>query len=160
MAAVIEYKLTGGAANSDPNASLGGVSSSVSVSGTPLNNIFDDVAPDEAVSGNNEYRAIDLTNTGDASAVSVESFMDPETISADTQLDFGIEASPIGSTLSIADEDTAPVGVSFAHYTTASKLAIPDVPNGNYARLWVRRVVSAAAGNTANDQGTIKTEYA
>ena len=160
MAATINFHLTGGAANSDPTLSLGGVHSSVQLSGTAMNNLFDDVAAAEATAGDTEYRAIDLTNAGDANATVVKAFMDPETSSADTQLDFGIEASPIDSTLSIADESTAPAGVSFAHYTTASKLTVPDIPNGSYARLWVRRVVTAAAGNTSNDTGTIKVEYA
>jgi hypothetical protein len=160
MAATIAFQLTGGAANSDPNASLGGVHSSQALSGTAMNNLFDDVDPAEATAGDVEYRAIDLTNTGNALATVVKAFMDPDSSSADTALAFGIEASPVGSTLSIANESTAPAGVSFANYTSASKLTIPDIPAGNYARLWIRRTVTAAAGNTSNDQGTIKVEYA
>jgi hypothetical protein len=160
MAATIAFQLTGGAANSDPNASLGGVHSSQALSGTAMNNLFDDVDPAEATAGDVEYRAIDLTNTGDALATVVKAFMDPDSSSADTVLAFGIGASPIGSTLSIANESTAPAGVSFANYTPGSKLTIPDIANGSYARLWVRRTVTAAAGNTSNDQGTIKVEYA
>ncbi len=160
MPAAIEYRLTGGAANSDPNASLGGASSSVAVSGTALNNIFDDVTPAEALTGKSEYRAIDIRNTGDANAVGVETFMDPITSSADTQLDFGIEASPLNSVLAIADEDTAPAGVSFTNYTTGSRLTLPDIPNGEYCRLWLRRVVGVAAGNDPNDSGDINVEFA
>ena len=160
MPANLQFNLTGGASNADPNASLGGASSSNQLSGTPMNNLFDDVEPGEATAGDVEYRAIDIKNVGDANAVVVKAFMDPATSSTDTDLAFGIEASPLGSTLSIANESTAPAGVSFANYTTGSKLTIPDIPNGNYARLWVRRTVGAGAGNTANDSGTINVEYA
>lgn len=160
MAATLVYRLTGGASNSDPNASLGGASSSVAVSGTAMNNLFDDVAEGEASAGDTEYRAIDVRNTGDATATVVKIYMSVETTSASTQIDMGIEASPLGSTTSIADESTAPAGVTFAHYNSGSQLSLPDIAAGTYCRVWLRRVVSAAAGNTSNDQGTIYTAYA
>ena len=160
MAATLAFQLSGGASNADPNASLGGTHSSVALSGTAMNNLFDDVSPAEATAGDTEYRAIDVTNTGDATGVVVKIFMDPETSSASTALDMGIEASPLGSTLSIADETTAPAGVTFAHYTSASKLTLPDIAAAAYCRVWVRRVVTAGATNTASDSGTINVEYA
>lgn len=154
MASSIDYFLTGGAANADPSLSLGGPHSSVALSGTALYNLFDKVTPPEATAGDVEYRAIDIGNTGDAATAETEIFMAPETTSASTQIDLGIEASPLGSTLSIADEATAPAGVTFAHYTSASKLALPDIAAGAYCRVWVRRVVTAAAPNTLLDQGS------
>lgn len=160
MAATLAFQLTGGASNADPALALGGVHSSVALSGTAMNNLFDDVSPAEATAGDTEYRAIDITNTGDAAGTVVKIFMDPETSSPSTQLDMGIEASPLGSTLSIANESTAPAGVTFAHYNTGSKLALPDIAAAAYCRVWVRRVVSAAAPNTSNDSGTLKVEYA
>lgn len=160
MAATLAFQLTGGASNADPALALGGVHSSVALSGTAMNNLFDDVSPAEATAGDTEYRAIDITNTGDAAGTVVKIFMDPETSSPSTQLDMGIEASPLGSTLSIANESTAPAGVTFAHYNTGSKLALPDIAAAAYCRVWVRRVVSAAAPNTSNDAGTLTVEYA
>ena len=160
MAATLEFHLTGGAANADPALALGGVHSSVALSGTAMNNLFDDVSPAEATAGDTEYRAIDITNTGDATSTVTKIFMDPETSSTSTQLDMGIEASPLGSTLSIANESTAPAGVTFAHYNAASKLTLPDIAAGAYCRVWVRRVVAATAPNTANDSGTFNLEYA
>lgn len=160
MAATLVWRLTGGASNSDPNASLGGARSSNNVSGTAPNNIFDDVSPAEASAGDTEYRAIDLYNSGDAAATGVVLFNSTETTSSGTTLDFGIEASPIDSTTSIANESTAPIGVSFSHPTSDSKLSIPNIAAGSGARVWVRRVVSAATTNTSNDEGTFTVEYA
>ena len=160
MAATLAFQLTGGASNADPALALGGVHSSVALSGTAMNNLFDDVSPGEATAGDTEYRAIDITNTGDAAGTVVKIFMDPETSSPSTQLDMGIEASPLGSTLSIANESTAPAGVTFAHYNTGSKLTLPDIAAAAYCRVWVRRVVAAAAPNTSNDTGTLNVEYA
>ena len=160
MAATLAFHLSGGASNSDPNASLGGTHSSVALSGTAMNNLFDDVSAAEATAGDTEYRAIDITNTGDATSTVTKIFMGPETSSTSTQLDMGIEASPLGSTTSIANESTAPAGVTFAHYNTGSKLSLPDIAAAAYCRVWVRRVVSAAAPNTSNDSGTLNVEYA
>lgn len=160
MAATLQYNLTGGASNSDPNASLGGTSSSTQLSGTAMNNLYDDVSPAEATAGDNEYRAIDIKNTGSATATVVKAYMNPDSSSADTRIDMGVEASPINSTTSIADESTAPSGVTFGTYTTGSKLTITDIPNGSYARLWIKRVVTAGAANTSNDTGTINVDYA
>jgi hypothetical protein len=161
MAASLVLHLTGGSANSDPNASLGGVRSSVEVSATALNNLFDNVSPDEATAGDLEYRAVDLVNTGDATAVSVALSFNPNTSSVDTALAVATEASPIDSTLAIADESTAPAGgLTFTEPTPAAKQSLPDIAAGSGCRLWLRRTVGAAAGNTANDTATLQWEYA
>ena len=162
MAATLVFRLTGGAANSDPDASLGGAMSSTALSATPMNNLFDNVSPAEALAGDTNYRAIDVFNSGDATAESVELYMSAETSSEDSQLDFGDggvhDGSDQGDT--IADESTAPDGISFAHYTSASKLSVANIPAGEACRIWVRRVVGAEAENTANDLGTIAVDYA
>jgi len=161
MAATLQLRLTGGASNSDPNASLGGVSSSNQVSATALNNLFDNVTPDEATSGDTEYRAVDLYNAGDAAATSVTMYMSTETSSDDSSLDLGIsDTDEIDDTTSVGDESSAPAGHTFGHYTSASKLSIADIPAGSYARIWVKRIIGAAAGNTSNDTGTLAWEYA
>lgn len=163
MAAILQFRLTGGTSNSDPNASLGGVSSSNQVSATAMNNLFDNVSAAEAAAGDTEYRAIDIYNAGDADAVGVEIYMKTPTSSADSQLDMGSEASPLNSATSVANESASPDltgGSAFANRTSGSPLSLPDIPAGEYARVWLRRVIAAAAGNTANDQGTIEVVYA
>jgi hypothetical protein len=163
MAATLEFRLTGGSTNSDPDASLGGAMSSNQLSGTAMNNLFDDVSPSEASAGDTEYRAIDIYNSGDAEAQSVAAYMSTETSSPDSQLDFWNDGtthdgSDQGDT--IADESTEPTGASWSHYTSASKLSLPNIPAGQATRLWIRRVITAAAGNTNNDQGILAVDYA
>ncbi len=51
----LQILLTGGAGNSDPNASPGGEMSANQISGTPMNNLFDNVTADEAAAGDVEY---------------------------------------------------------------------------------------------------------
>lgn len=156
MAASIQLRLTGGAGNSNPNASLGGVMSSVQVSGTPMNNLFDNVSPEEAAAGDVEYRAIDLYNDGDAAATEVRAYLDPVTTSPKTEVDLGLDAT----TQTVGNEGTAPGGVSFSHYTSGNKLSITDIAASSSKRLWLRRTVTEGAANLNNDTCTLKVEYA
>jgi len=158
MAATLELRYTGGASNSNANASLGGVRSSVALSSTPLNNLFDDVSAVESAAGDTEYRALDLYNSGDAAATSVTVYLDPDTSSADTRLDLGPNA--LESSLSVANESTAPAAIVFATYNTSSRMSVPDIPAGQGYRIWFKRVVNAGAANTSADTATIKWEYA
>ena len=167
MPAALQLRLTGGASNNDPASSLGGVMSSNQVSAVAMNNLFDNVDPDEASAGDVEYRAIDLYNAGDAAATNVSIHMSTETSSTDTAIDLGHDATNNPHTAAwngetIADEDTAPASpaITFGHHVAANKLSLPDIPVGQAARVWLRRTVSAAAGNTSNDQGTFRAEFA
>lgn len=152
MAASIQYRLT--------TNNLGGAATSTQLSGTAMNNLFDNVTPDEATVGDAEYRAIDLYNAGDAAAVAVACYCNGTT-SPGTDLLFAIEASPLASTTAIANESAAPtISGSFTAYTSASKLTLPDIPAGSYCRLWLKRTVAAATGNLATDTTTLSVEYA
>ena len=163
MAATLELRLTGGASNSDPDLSLGGVQSSAVVSSTAMNNLFDNVSPDEASAGDTEYRAVAVRNTGDAAATLVEIYMSTETSSPSSQIDLGSEGVDPGSPISLADESDSTnqlSGITFTHNTSASKLSLSDIPAGSECRIWLERTISASAGNTSNDEGTITVDYA
>ena len=139
---------------------LGGAATLTEVSSTPMNNIFDDVDETEAISGDSEYRAVDIYNNGDDTAGVVNVYIGSATTSLDTQLQLGVETSWEDSTTVIANESTAPAGVSFASYNAASKLSCDDVAVGSYGRLWIKRIVDAGATNKRNDTGTITFVFA
>lgn len=152
MAATIQYRLT--------TNNLGGAATATELSATAMNNLFDNISPDEASAGDAEYRAIDLHNSGDAAAVAVTVYCNGTT-STGTDLLFALEESPLASTTAVADESTAPaISGSFTAYTSASPLAVPDIPAGSYARLWLKRTVTAGTGNLATDTTTLSVEYA
>lgn len=152
MAASIQFRLT--------TNNLGGAATSTQLSGTVMNNLFDNVTPDEASAGDAEYRALDIYNAGDATAEAVAIYCNGTT-SAGTDLLFALEASPTGSTTSIADESTAPtISGSFTAYTSASKLTLPNIAASAYVRLWLKRTVTAGTGNLATDTTTLSVEYA
>lgn len=59
VATDITFTFSGGSSNSDPNASLGGESSSIAIPGTVL---FSDVTPDQSTDGFIDYRCFYLHN--------------------------------------------------------------------------------------------------
>lgn len=167
MAATLEFRLTGGASNSDVDTSLGGVMSSTEVSSTALNNIFDNVNPEERVSGDTEYRMIDVYNSGDAAATSVEFYINSNTTSSGSVLYAGEDATNNPHTAAadletLSNESTAPASpiISFGAHDSADKLPLNDIPAGSAARICLKRIVSAGAGNTSEDLANIAVIYA
>lgn len=166
---VVDGTVTWQCIATEADNSLGGVMSPTAIVSGQLNNVFDDVQPSEATNGSTEYRAIDVYNSGDATATVVEIYMSAETTSVDTQIDIGADTtnSPHLTTdalPTIADETTAPTdgtnAIVFGHYITGSTLALPDIPAGQAVRVWLKRIVNAGATNLANDTGTLTVKYA
>ena len=159
MAASLEIHLNGGASNSDPDASLGGTISSETISETALNNLFDNVSVAEASAGDVEYRSFDIYNAGDETAYIVEAWISTATPSTDSVMAFGIDET---ATQELADESTAPDSpeVVFAQHLTGDKLSISNIAAGAAARIFIRRTISAAATNYANDGIVFSIQYA
>jgi hypothetical protein len=156
MAATFAFKYTGGASNANPNLSLGGVGSSVTVIATPiLNNLFDNVLPSQIVAANYiDYRAIDILNTGDATALHVQFFLS-DTPNTESKIEAGYDAT----TQSIATEETAPSGITFLPHLSDNKLVLSNLAAGARHRIWIRRTITAGATNINNDTGGLFLWY-
>ena len=151
----IQYRLSGGASNSDPALSLGGVKSS-----TAASNYFDDVSSAEASAGDTEYRCVYVHNNhGTLSLIGAKVFIQTNTPSSDTDVAIGLGSSAInGTEQTVANESTAPTGVSFSAPTTfAGGLAIGDLAAGAHRAVWVRRTVNAGAAAYA-DSFTLRVQ--
>lgn len=151
----IQYRLSGGASNSDPAASLGGVKSS-----TAASNYFDDVSSAEASAGDTEYRCVYVHNAhATLTLIGAKVFIQTNTPSSDTDVAIGLGSSAInGTEQTVADEGTAPSGVSFSAPTTyAGGLAIGDLAPGAHKAVWVRRTVNAAAA-AYSDSFTLRVQ--
>lgn len=151
----IKYLLSGGASNSDTSASLGGVKSSVAA-----NNYFDDVSSAEASTGDVEYRCIYVHNNhATLTLIGAKIFIQANTPSGDTDVAIGLGTSAIsGTEQTVADESTAPSGVSFSAPTTfAGGLTIGDLAAGAHKAVWVRRTVNAAAA-AYSDSFTLRVQ--
>ena len=152
----IQYRLSGGASNSDPAASLGGVKSSTA-RGT---NIFDDVSSAEAVAGDIEYRCIYIHNAhGTLTYQAPKIWIQTNTPSADTTVAIGLGTSAVnGTEQTVGDESTAPSGVSFSSPTDfAGGIALTDIPAGQHRAIWERRTVTAGAAAYA-DSYTLRVQ--
>ena len=151
----IQYRLSGGASNSDPAASLGGVKSS-----TAASNYFDDVSSAEASAGDTEYRCVYVHNAhATLTLIGAKVFIQTNTPSSDTDIAIGLGSSAInGTEQTVADESAAPTGVSFSAPTTfAGGLAIGDLAAGAHKAVWVRRTVNAGAAAYA-DSFTLRVQ--
>ena len=160
MAAILGFRLTQSATTAAPNTSLGGTVTTEIVSATALNNLFPDVTPAEATSGITEqYRAIDIYNSGNATAVGIKLYMSSITTSTDTKLELAIDAT---ATQQLASDTTTPAtpALSFAERGVGSELSITDIAASGSARIFIKRVVTAGATNIASDSGTLAVDYA
>ena len=152
----IVYRLSGGAANSDPNASLGGVKSSVAAG----SNLFDAVTSAEASAGDIEYRCFYIHNAhATLTMLTPKIFIPTNTSSPDTTLDIGVGTSAVNATeQTVANENTAPSGVTFSAPTDyASGVALGDIPSGQHRAVWLRRTVTASAAS-ATDTSSIRVQ--
>jgi hypothetical protein len=168
----IKFKLSitsGSAGNSaaqpDPNASLGKYISTTEITDNTLNNLFDDITGDENAASDVEYRCLFIHNAhATLTLVGPKVWISAE-VSGGASVSIGLDtnaASAIGNAsaqaVQIANENTAPSGVTFSAPTTKSAgLSLADLPAGQCRAIWVRRT----AANTAalnNDGATVSVE--
>jgi len=153
--------LSGGAGNSDPSSALGGVISSTQVTDNTLHNLFDRVAGAESQAGDTEYRCVYIQNNhATLTLQDAKIYIESQTPSSDTSFEIGLGTSAIdGTEQAIADEDTAPSGVTFeAGVGSENALSIGDLAAGETKAIWIKRVVGASAVAYAADQGIIRVE--
>lgn len=158
----IVFRLTGGTANTSPAASLGGDMSTAGGGVIPKtntkNSIFADVPSSESTPGSTKYRAIYVYNNhGTLTYQNAQVKIDIDTTSPDTDLAIGKEAT-VGITgkQSIANEDTAPSGITFES-TEDAYVALGNIPAGSGWMIWIRRTVNAAAAAYTGDSFTLAT---
>ena len=159
----LKWYYSGGASNSDPDASLGGVISSVEVS-TSIHGLFDRVTGPEATDGTIEYRCVFFKNTdSDANGlVDPAVFIQSNSSSTDTTLAIGLDpAGKSASATTIGSEASAPAGVSFSAPTDyAGGLALPSDPYAQdaYIGIWVRRTVDTGSAADSSDAATLRVQ--
>jgi len=161
VSADIDFRLSGGAANSDPNASLGGVKSSTEITAASLHNLFDQVASAESSAGDVEYRCFYVHNAHATLALqNAVIWVQTNTPASDTTVDIGLGASAVnGTEQTVANESTAPSGVTFsAPATEGAALSIGNIPAGQHKAVWVRRTISAAAAANNLDNVVLRVK--
>jgi hypothetical protein len=136
-----------------PAGALGDQISTTQITDASLHNLFDVVTGDENAANDVEYRCFfvhnahaTLTwenvmvwiNSETAGGASISIGLDPAGVTA--------VGAATAQAATIANESTAPAGVTFSAPTTkAGGLSIGNIPAGSVAAIWVRRT----AANTA-----------
>ena len=146
----IKYRLSGGASNTDPAASIGGAMSTTTDAGS---GIFDNVGSAESAAGDIEYRMVYvLNNHGTLSLTGAKVWIQANTPSADTTVDIGLAAAGFNATeTAVANENTAPAGVTFAAAANeGAALSLGDMTAGGRYGVWIRRTVTAGAAAAAD----------
>ena len=159
-AADIVFRLSGGAANTDPAAALGGDMSTagggVITKTTTPNSLFDDVPSAESAAGDTEYRSFYVYNAhATLTYQNAKIKIDTQTPSGDTIVGIGAEAAEgITGGQSVVNENTAPSAPVITFEETADAwVTLGDIGPESGWQIWVRRVISASAA-AADDDGT------
>jgi len=146
------------AAQPDVNESLGKYISTSELSGTALNNLFDDVSGAENEASDVEYRCIFVHNahaslTLQGAVVYLYSQVSGGTsiaISVDTTAASAIAAAG-AQALEVADESTAPLALVFtAPATLGTALSLGNIAAGYCKAIWLKRTAANTAA-VAND---------
>lgn len=158
----ILYRLSVAAAAGDttagtPATSLGDQISTTTITTATLNNIFDDVSGAEAAAGDVEYRCIFvLNNHATLTLTGAQTSIQSQTAGGGT-IDIGLDTTAISAkgsasaqALTVANESTAPAGVTFA----ATPITLGDLAPGQVKAVWLRRTVTAGAG-ALNPDGVV-----
>jgi hypothetical protein len=152
MAAALQVHLSGGAANTSPAAALGGARSTAAGGIVPTaltaNSIFDDVTGAEEQAGDIEYRCVYVYNSGDVDAQATVVWLSANTTDPDTQVAIGLGSSAVsGTEQTVANENTAPAGVSFTEPATeGTALSVGTLAAAAHKAVWLRRTINAGAG--------------
>lgn len=160
----IEYRLSGGAANTDPAAALGGAMSTAGgglITSAALNNLFDDVSGDEGAAGSIEYRCIYILNAHATLTLSnTKLWIQAVSPSPDSVVALALAGEGLNGTAeAVADEGTPPDGETFSSPANkAAGLNLGDLDAGEYYPVWVRRVISESASAYNSDGATLRVE--
>lgn len=156
----IDYRLSGGAANADVNASLGGAKSSVEVVDNVDNNLFDDVTGAQHTAGDTNYRCIYVHNAhGTLTLQNAIVWIAGDTSGVDSDLSIAVGTAAInGTEQTVGNETTAPSGVSWsdAAISRATGLSLGSIPAGQHKAVWLRRIVSAGSTPQAADTCSVQ----
>lgn len=98
----ISVVLSGGVTNINPNLSLGGSPSSSPITDGVLNNLFDDISPEEAIDGHEDYRCLYFFNDGLSSVYNIQLWIYDDFVDGAT-MEIGIQASDEIQRITIAN---------------------------------------------------------
>jgi hypothetical protein len=163
---LFKYSTTAGSAGNSgtgtASSSLGKYISTTAFPDATLNALFDDVSGAENAASTVDYRCIFVHNSNASNALENAVVYLSSEVAGGTAIAVGADAtaaSAIGSAgaqaLQVANETTAPAGVSFSSPTTAGAgVSLGTIPVGQCKAFWIRRTASNSAA-LSNDGVTL-----
>lgn len=151
----LEVHLSGGATNTDPNASLGGVVSDYAPRQLNRGEVFADITEAQRVAGTVHHRCLYVVNTHPTETMAnLTIWLDGLPVNAGTTMAIGDDAAGVnGTAVTVANETTAPGSVTFSAPTTyASGINLGTLAPGDFVAFWVRRTVAAGAAALMYDR--------
>ncbi len=155
VAGDIDFHLSGGSGNSDPNASLGGQQSNTEIVDATVENLFDNVSGDEGAAGDIEFRCFYIRNAHGSLTLEGATLWKVTPVPAtddENLVELGLDPSGVTTQAStdvpedIGTEDNPPSGIIFTEpLNKAGGLVIGDIPFGSVAAVWVKRTIVAGA---------------
>lgn len=140
---------------------LGGVITATQLASASLGALFANITGAEATSGVVKYACVYIRNkNATLTLTAVKQWLLSNTPSGDTEVKFGIGTSAKnGTEQTIANELTAPAGVSFLlAINEGVAIAFPDLDADDYQALWIELTVSPGASATALDNFIIRNK--
>lgn len=139
----LQFFLSGGSVNTDPNYSIGGAISSAPVLGV-LNNLFRDVSSDEAASGRTDYRCVYIKNISSSDSLYEAEIYVYSQSSGGSSVMIGTSPTPVGTIAPLLAVDTlSPSGVTFQETSSSSRISIGTIGPNSAVPVWIKRVTSA-----------------
>jgi len=147
---IVKY-LSGGAANTTANLSLGGAgNAAATITSAVSNNLFDDTSGAESTSGATDYRCIYIKNTHATLTYSSASVFISASPTAGVTVDIGLDPIGVnGTATTIANEATVPTGVTFSHPVAAGTLSLGSLAPGDFYAVWIKRTIAPATAGAA-----------
>lgn len=160
VAGDIDFYLSGGSSNTDPDAALGGDISNTQVVDNTLENLFSNITGVQHTAGRTVYRCIFVKNANVSdTAYSAKIYIDTNTPGTDSAANIGLDLTGKGTTAdTIANETTAPdPAVSFSTADGyANALDLGDLAAGESYPVWCKLIISAGSTAQANDNFVLK----
>lgn len=159
--AEIEFRYSGGASNTNPATSLGGVASSNEGDWELPDEIFAEAGPNDAATGVTDYICLYLHNntTSGKTLESAVLWIDDQANVGTYAI--GLDSAAVGqqAASSSPDNRTAPSpAITFTSPTTkAGGLSIGNIPAGQSKAIWIRRTLTAQTVD-ARDNGSLRVE--
>lgn len=157
-ASEILLRLSGGAGNTLPASSLGGVmSTSTVIADNTANNLFDKITGAESTAGRTDYRGFYvLNNDGALTLEDAGLYVDSETTHGTVDVEFGLALEGLNVTMdTISTETEAPSpAVTFSDANgVGNRLVLGNIPFGQRYGIWAKRVIPA--GTAAKTDYTV-----